>query len=162
MQGHSRHSRLHHGLVRLSQEERRVLQEPVPQGGQENQGIVRVLHQNRLQRPTYQEKRGDLRPLPQTRQKTHPRQLLPHRNHPPNQITEIKQVLPRLEETIKGYQESKDKFFKAAGWEEVLSTKKEMTFDKNLTLRLDQILKSYDAEVTYMEEDLKNIEEREE
>ena len=67
-----------------------------------------------------------------------------------------------MEETIKGYQESKDKFFKAAGREEVLSTKKEMTFDKNLTLRLDQILKSYDAEVTYMEEDLKNIEEREE
>jgi hypothetical protein len=34
-----------------------------------------------------------------------------------------------------------------------------MDFDKNITLRLHQILKSYDSEVTYVEEDMKHIAE---
>jgi hypothetical protein len=36
-----------------------------------------------------------------------------------------------------------------------------MNFDKNITMRLNQILKSYDAEMTYVEEDLRNLAEEE-
>lgn len=39
------------------------------------------------------------------------------------------------------------------------SYKKQMAFDKNITLRLHQIMKSYDSEVAYVEEDMKNIAE---
>lgn len=34
-----------------------------------------------------------------------------------------------------------------------------MGFDKNITLRLGQILKSYEAEISYLDDDLKNVEE---
>lgn len=32
-----------------------------------------------------------------------------------------------------------------------------MNFDKNITKRLTQIMRSYDAEVTYGDEDMKNV-----
>jgi hypothetical protein len=67
--------------------------------------------------------------------------------------------LPALEDTIRNYQDSKDRIFKDTKDEKTSIYKKQMTFDKNITLRLHQILKSYDSEVTYVEEDMKHIAE---
>jgi len=53
--------------------------------------------------------------------------------------------MPELSATIQSYQESKDKFFKLYKSEETASLKKQMNFDKNITIRLNQILSSYDA-----------------
>lgn len=69
---------------------------------------------------------------------------------------EIKEYLPSLEETIHSYQESKDRFFRTYRNELSGSLKKQMNFDKNITFRINQILKSYDSEVVYAEEDNKN------
>jgi uncharacterized protein YtpQ (UPF0354 family) len=63
--------------------------------------------------------------------------------------------MPKLEQSIKSYQEEKDKFFKKYKNETDLAMKKQMGFDKNITLRLNQIIRSYDSEVSYVEDNLK-------
>lgn len=67
--------------------------------------------------------------------------------------------MPGLEDTIRNYQDSKERVFRDIKDEKMNSYKKQMAFDKNITLRLNQIMKSYDSEVAYVEEDMKHIAE---
>lgn len=69
---------------------------------------------------------------------------------------EIKQSQPSLEETIRSYHEAKEQFLGGMEPEESLGVRKQLSFDKNISLRLNQIIKSYEAEVSYMEDELKN------
>jgi hypothetical protein len=65
--------------------------------------------------------------------------------------------MPGLDETIRSYQECKDRFFRQYRNEQSAGLKRQMNFDKNITFRMNQIMKSYDSEVIYAEEDLKNM-----
>lgn len=67
--------------------------------------------------------------------------------------------MPNLEDAIRNYNEVKEEYLDSLNRGESIGVRKQMSFDKNVTLRLEQILKSYEADITYMEEDVKNMEE---
>ena len=64
-------------------------------------------------------------------------------------MSEVKEMMPQLEETVKQYQLAKDEFFSRIRDTPQAALKKEMNFDKNITHRMHQIIKSYDSLATY-------------